>query len=103
MQPLVEQFLDYVQLERGLSENTRTAYAADLDAFTGFLQRAGTTTLNAVTREQVLAFLMHEKDRGMNTRSISRRLVSIKVLFRYLRQEGLLDDDVINCCHRQEG
>lgn len=94
MQALVEQFLDYVQLERGLSENTRTAYASDLAAFTDFLRQQDTRTLNAVTRSQVLAFLMREKERGLSTNSISRRLVSIKVCFRYLQQEGLLESDV---------
>lgn len=94
MQVLVDQFLDYVSLERGLSDNTRTAYASDLDVFLAFLRAAGVRSANAVKRKHILDFLLEEKDRGLSTNSISRRLVSIKVFFRYLLQEGLLTTDV---------
>jgi integrase/recombinase XerD len=94
MQALLDQFLDYVALERGLSPNTRAAYAADLAAFLGFLQKRGIGSVNAVTRQHILDYLMGEKDRGLSTNSISRHLVSIKVFFRYLQQEGLLRTNV---------
>ena len=94
MQVLLDQFLDFVLLERGLSSNTRTAYAADLELFLSYLNKTSVKSLNSVTHDHVLSFLMHEKDRGMATRSIARRLVAIKVFFRYLVQEGLLKNDV---------
>lgn len=94
MQALLDQFLDYVALERGLSPNTRAAYAADLAAFLGFLQKRGVGSLNAVTRQHILDYLMGQKDRGLSTNSISRHLVSIKVFFRHLQQEGLLRTNV---------
>ncbi len=90
MQALLDQFLDYLALERGLSENTRQAYAADLTVFLAFLRKRSVNSANAVKRQDVLDFLMNQKDRGISTNSISRRLVSIKVFFRYLQQESLL-------------
>lgn len=94
MNVLVDQFLDYVTLERGLSANTRAAYGDDLLRFTAFLGHRGTTSCNAVRRQDVLDFLMHEKDRGVGVNSISRRLVAIKVFFAYLQREGLLARNV---------
>jgi integrase/recombinase XerD len=94
MQALVERFLDYVAVERGLSGNTRQAYAADLLSFTTWLQNRGVTSLNAVHREQVLDYLMDEKARGLKTTSLSRRLVAVKVFFRFLQQENLLTTNV---------
>ncbi|MBN1269100.1 MAG: site-specific tyrosine recombinase XerD [Kiritimatiellae bacterium] len=94
MDVLVDQFLEYVGLERGLSGNTRDAYAGDLHAFLGFLRDRRVRSVNAVRRKHVLDFLFEEKDRGLSTNSISRRLVAIKVFFRYLQQEGLLTDNV---------
>jgi integrase/recombinase XerD len=90
----LESFLDYISLERGLSINTRKAYADDLSQFLGFLDRKGVTSLNQVSRKQILDHLMAMKAKGMSTNSISRHLVSIKVFFRYLQQEGLLDKNV---------
>jgi integrase/recombinase XerD len=94
MNAFLESFLDYISLERGLSINTRKAYADDIGQFLNYLDRKGVTSLNQVTRKQVLDHLMSMKTQGMSTNSISRHLVSIKVFFRYLQQENLLDKNV---------
>lgn len=94
MHALLDQFLDYITLERGLSENTRLAYGADLRSFLDFLEGRKIGSLNAVSRQLILDFLMDLRDRGLSTNSISRRLVSIKVFFRHLQQEGLLGRNI---------
>ncbi len=94
MNALLESFLDHISLERGLSINTRKAYADDLKQFLNELTQKGISSLNPVSRKQILDHLMAMKARGMSTNSISRHLVSIKVFFRYLQQEGLLDRNV---------
>ena len=88
MQPLSDQFLDYLTLERGLSENTRLAYSADLHAFLDYLQQRRIGSVNDVRRQAILDFLMEEKDRGLQANSIARRMVAIKVFFRYSPQEA---------------
>lgn len=94
MNALLESYLDYISLERGLSINTRKAYADDLRQFLDELTAKGVSSLNQVSRKQVLDHLMSMKGKGMSTNSISRHLVSIKVFFRYLQQEGMLDKNV---------
>lgn len=94
MQALLNQFLDYIALERGLSENTRAAYAADLNDFLRYLGQRQAASLNAVTRHHIVDYLLAAKDRGLKSNSLSRRLVSIKVFFRFLQQEGLLHANV---------
>ncbi len=91
MQVLVDQFLDFVALERGLSGNTRAAYASDLAAFLAYLGTRGVASANRVTRRHILDFLMDSREKGLKTATLSRRLVSVKVFLRYLQQEGLLD------------
>jgi len=90
MQYLVDQFVDYISLERGLSANTRSAYQSDLIKFIQFLERQKISTINAVTRKDILDFLLFEKNRGLGVNSISRVFVSIKVFFSFLQREGLL-------------
>jgi len=94
MNAFLESFLDHISLERGLSINTRKAYADDIGQFLGWLDQKGVTSLNQVSRKQILDHLMAMKARGMTTNSISRHLVSIKVFFRFLQQEGMLDRNV---------
>jgi integrase/recombinase XerD len=94
MDVLLEQFLDYLSLERGLSDNTRNAYGSDLAAFVGFLTQQGIRSVNGVRRKHVIDFLLDGKSRGLSSSSLARRLVAVKVFFRYLLQEGLLDLNV---------
>lgn len=94
MLALVDQFLDCISLERGLSENTRLAYGADLRGFAAHLKQRGLGSVNRVTRNHILDYLMAERDRGLSINSVSRRLVAIKVFFAYLQQEGILDRNV---------
>lgn len=94
MQVLIEQFLDYIQLERGLSPHTRTAYGSDLARLQAFLNRKGVHAANAITRKHVLDYLMWEKDQGLEATSLARRLVATRVFLRYLQQEGLLAGNV---------
>jgi len=94
MRALLEQFLDYVSLERGLSKNTRAAYADDIGRFLDYLAEKGVKSLNDVTRKQILDHLMKEKARGLAANSLSRHLVSLKVFFRWLTGEGLLASNV---------
>ena len=39
--PLIDQFLDALWLEKGLSDNTRVSYRSDLALFNGWLQERG--------------------------------------------------------------
>ncbi len=91
---LVEQFLDHVSFEQGLSPKTREASGNDLSDFSRFAQSAGVHTPREVTRKLLLSYLEHERDLGLAMNSIARRLVAIKVFFRFLVQEGLLEKDV---------
>lgn len=94
MRALLEQFLDYISLELGLSANTREAYAHDIGRFLDGLLEQGVRSINDVTRKQILDHLLAEKARGLASNSLSRHLVSLKVFFRYLTQEGLLSINV---------
>ncbi len=90
MQALLQQFLDYIALERGLSENTRLAYSADLEDFLGVMQKKGIASVNAITRRHLTDYLIDAGDRGLRTSTLARRLVAVKVFFRYLQRESLL-------------
>ena len=94
MQTLVDQFIDWAALERGLSPRTCEAYRSDLMKFTAFLARRQVTSLNAVSRQQILDGLMDAKAHGLSLNSVSRLFVSIKVFFRFLHQERLLSRNV---------
>ena len=94
MNSAIEEFLNYIFVEKGLSKNTISAYRRDLDKYSKYLQAREIRALSQVERKQITNFMLHLKDRGLNSNSISRALVAIKMLHRFLSNEGYLKDDV---------
>lgn len=94
MQVFLDQFLDHLMAERGLSEHTLEAYGNDVHGFIDGLGRQGVRSLNKVSRDHVVTYLLDEKERGLQTSSLARRLVAIRMFFRFLNQEGYLSENV---------
>lgn len=90
----LNEFMNYMSIERGLSKNTTGNYRLDIEKFIGFLKEKGKQGLEDVDRDDVMDFLMAEKDRGLQPRSLSRALVSIRMFFRFMTVEGYLRHDV---------
>lgn len=93
MQQAVEEFIHYIQVEKGLSENTVAAYRRDLAAFTAFLHTEGIARLSGVDRRAVLAYQIRIKRSGLNLSTVRRRMVVVRVFFRFLILEGKIAVD----------
>jgi len=91
---LLDEFLNYLSVERGLSKNTISSYRTDLIHFIGYLDKKGMGAIEAVKRQDITNYLLSLKDRGISSNSISRALVAIKMFYRFLVQEHLTKDDV---------
>jgi len=85
-------FMDYLQVELGLSDNTRLAYQRDLKKF---CESAHLThdTLARATREQIINYLAELKSEGRTASTIARKLAAVKAFFRFLDAEGLRKDN----------
>lgn len=93
MDAAVEGFLAWCRVERGLSPRTVEAYHRDLADLSAFLQRAGDPTPAQVQRELLRGWLGELEARGLRSSSIARRRVAMRQLFRFLVQEGVLEED----------
>ncbi len=83
--------------KRPLSDNTRKAFVGDVRIFERFLgssqgEQAKSIELALITAEHIKAFLAHQEQGGIanSPKSIERRLTSIKVMFKWLREAGIL-------------
>lgn len=94
MRKLLEEFLNYLSVERGLSKNTVISYRTDLLHFISHLEAKGVKNIDEIKRQEITDYLLHLKDRGISSNSISRALVAIKMFYRFLVQERLAADDV---------
>ncbi len=93
MNELIEQFLSYISVERGMANNTLSSYKRDLVRFANFLKSRKVDSIDGVSRQLINAFMMAEKERGLGSNSISRELACIKSFFKFLMKENIVKED----------
>ncbi|MDH5516770.1 MAG: site-specific tyrosine recombinase XerD [Gammaproteobacteria bacterium] len=91
-QAVIEQFLDALWMEAGLSKNTLDAYRNDLAGFALWLQSYGRSLLQAANIE-IQDFLYAEFKSGKKGRSAARLVSSLKRFYQYQRREGRISED----------
>ena len=89
---IIEQFLDNIWLEQGLSENTLSSYRLDLQALGQWLDKNQLDWLSVTTLD-LQSFLAVRLDEGYKASSAARLLSTIRRLFQYLYREKLRLDD----------
>ncbi|MBR7119724.1 MAG: site-specific tyrosine recombinase XerD [Lentisphaeria bacterium] len=94
LQREIEYFVGYLVIERGLAANTIAAYRHDLESAAEFLSRSGVSSWSKCSYDDLLDVLDDLRDRGFETSSIARHLVTLKVFFRYLAQEKLIASNI---------
>lgn len=86
MDALIDQFINYLRLERGLADNTIQAYSRDLSRFARYLEEQSVSPL-AVSRDQIIEYLTSLK-RSLSARSVARNISATRMFFRFLTSEG---------------
>lgn len=95
---LLKDFLIYLSSEKGLAKNTLISYETDIKTFFAFLKEKGMSEIQDVTEDTLLAFLKKQSLK----RSLSsncRSLMALKMFFRFLKQEALIQKDP--CSHME--
>ncbi|MGE5800098.1 MAG: site-specific integrase, partial [Syntrophaceae bacterium] len=69
---LVDEYLNYLAVERGVSLNTLEAYSRDIGQFLDFAASAGVSSPVAVRPEDVTAFLGGLREQGLSSTSMNR-------------------------------
>ena len=92
MQKEISNYLNYILLEKRLSENTYSSYAFDLECFNNYFNNKSIDSINETDIVKYLEFLKDEKD--LSARSIERHLTTIRGLFKYLVKMDIIKKDI---------
>jgi integrase/recombinase XerD len=93
MDKLIERFIHYLAVERGLALNTLQSYQRDLISYVEFLQKQNVRDLNQTRRANIIAYLADLQRKGRATSTISRNLASLRAFYGFLLRDGLIDGD----------
>ena len=89
----LDDFITYIRAERGLSPHTVEAYQRDGLALFTFLENRDITEISAVRQETIIDYLAQLQQQQYASASIARNFITLKVLFRFLKREGILEQN----------
>lgn len=93
MKAFIDEFMNYLSVERGLAKNTLLAYRRDLNKYIEYLSQKGIKTAPEVNREHVSNFMFDLKKHEMSATTICRNLAAVKMFHRFLVRESLAKED----------
>ena len=90
---LLDRFLDYLLLDKGLSRNTQSAYRNDLRRYFVFLEERGISEISRTRTQDVRDLIVSMSRMGIAASSLARSVSSLRMFYRYLMGEGILTSD----------
>ena len=85
---MINDFLGYLDYERGYSQNTISSYKRDLRQFQKYLKAIGTASFESVNRTVISSFITSLASLGLSSASIERHVAAVKSFFGFLVREG---------------
>ncbi|MCB1193443.1 MAG: site-specific tyrosine recombinase XerD [Leptospiraceae bacterium] len=89
---LIQNFSEYLSVEKGLSDNSIYSYRYDLNKFQNYLEKEHIDMLE-VQANDIVMFLLSEKNRKVSTKTLAREVVAIRQFYRFLKDENQLESD----------
>lgn len=96
MENLINEFIHYLAVERGLAENTLVSYRRDLAQFSTFLVKEKVERIETATKTIVVAYLLSLQKGGRAPATISRHLAALKSFYHFLLNEKVVEKDPTN-------
>jgi integrase/recombinase XerD len=90
---LIDQYLNYLLVEKGLSRSTLESYSKDMIRYREFLSQNSTRRISEADTVLILKHLIALRNAGLSARSRARHLVSIRGFYRFMVQEKMLRHD----------
>ncbi len=87
----IAQYLEYLEIERGLSSNTIDAYRRDLVSFCDFLSSEQIEDFKNISRNHINMHIKNLRGKGYNPTSITRAIASIRGWFNWLSSNELTE------------
>jgi integrase/recombinase XerD len=89
---LIDQYLNFLRVEKGLAKNSILSYSTDLAQFSNFCTQKKLESLENFSKKNAVDYIEFLNKRGISKSSLARKIVSVRNLFKYLVSENLLED-----------
>jgi len=89
----VDQYINYLVFEKGLSEKTIESYSSDLSKYLDFLKQKGVKDITQADTPLILKHLIALRESGLGSKSCARHLITLRGFYRFLVQDKILEFD----------
>ena len=89
----VDQYINYLVFEKGLSEKTIESYASDLSNYLEFLNQKEIKDITQADTPVILKHLIALRESGLGSKSCARHLITLRGFYKFLAQEKILEFD----------
>lgn len=91
-QPAIQDFVDYLKYQKRYSAHTVRSYHDDLTQFFDYLEmQFGTLGLSEIGHHYIRSWLAAMKEKNISSKSINRKISSLKSFFKYLVRTARID------------
>lgn len=90
---LVDQYLNYLTIEKGLSKKTIESYGSDIATYITFLGNQGVRDISEADTPTILKHVIALRDEGLKARSRARHLVTLRGFYKFLVREKYISSD----------
>jgi len=92
---VIDNFLNYLAVEKGFPPNTIAAYRNDLNQFAGFVEEEATKRgwippWAGFDRQSMLSYLLDLRQRNYAATTVARKVAAIRSLFNFMVAEGVI-------------
>lgn len=93
MEKQINNFLNYLEVEKNYSEYTILNYERDVNDFVNFLKKETVNTFKEVDYKLLRFYLNEMFNKKYSSKTISRNLSSLRTFFKYLLKEGKINSN----------
>ena len=95
MRQVIDNFLNYLTVEKGFPPNTIAAYRNDLNQLAGFIEgeaakRGSIPPWASFDRQSMLSYLLDLRQRNYAATTIARKVAAVRSFFKFMVAEGLI-------------
>ncbi len=87
---ILEDYLNHLLVEKGISLNTLEAYSRDIKRYLACVKGDGSVSIDSITEVDVISFMARWRSEGLAANSVNRALAAIRGFYRYLLREKIL-------------
>lgn len=95
MYQYIDEYLNFLAIEKGLSLNTLEAYSRDLNRYSEFMENRGITNIREITSDDVISYLGSLRKNGLTANSVNRGLAAVRGFYKYLLRENVMDENPV--------